>query len=69
VGGGRIMIKFKAKTKLKDTNVWIEGNSLVFEGSMNEYVIFKDGIDWIDGSEWNAGDWEVIDIETLIIEK
>jgi hypothetical protein len=63
------MIKFKAKTKLKDTNVWIEGNGLVFEGSMNEYVIFKDGIDWIDGSEWNAGDWEVIDIETLIIEK
>jgi hypothetical protein len=41
----------------------------VFETSMNEWVIFKEGVYWCDGSEWSCGEWKIIDIETLIIEQ
>jgi hypothetical protein len=60
------MITFKAK--IKDSEEWIEGNSLVFETSMYEYIIFKEGMHWIDGREWEAKGWDVIDMSTLIIE-
>ena len=62
------MRKFKAK--IKDSEEWIEGNSVVFETSMYEYIIVKYGMDLSkDGGVWTAGDWDVIDIETLIIEQ
>jgi hypothetical protein len=61
------MIKFKAK--IKDSEEWIEGYGCVFETSMNEWVIFKEGIHWCDCTEWCCGSWEKINIETIIIEK
>ena len=61
------MIKFKAK--IKDSEEWIEGNSVVFETSMNEYIIVKYGMYWVDGGEWTCSDWNIIDIETLVTEK
>jgi hypothetical protein len=61
------MRKFKAK--IKGTQEWFEGMGCVFETSMNEWVIFKEGVYWCDASEWSCGDWKIIDIETLIIEQ
>jgi len=61
------MIKFKAK--IKSSEEWFEGTSLV--ETSGGYVIVKGGMEWYDGSEWSTGisNWVYIDIETLIIEK
>lgn len=60
-------MKFRAK--IKGTNEWIEGNSLVEESLSGDYVIMTDGISWVDGFEWSVStkNWEYIDIETLEI--
>jgi hypothetical protein len=59
-------MKFKAK--VLNTEEYIVGDSLVHDKSTNQYVIFKNGMEWIDGKEWSGDDWEAIDISSIIIE-
>jgi hypothetical protein len=61
------MIKFKAK--IKNTQEWFEGMGCVFEISLKQWIIIKEGIYWCDGSEFNCGNWRIVDIETLIIDQ
>ena len=58
------------KAKIKDSNEWIEGSSLIKEESTGDYVIARDGcIYWIDSWEWNfrESDWEFVDSDTIEI--
>lgn len=60
------MIKFKAK--IKDSNIWFEGTSLIKHDK--NYIIMKGDMKWISNTKWDSADndWDVIDISTLIIE-
>ena len=61
------MVKFKAK--IKNTDKWIEGGSLI--ETSGGYIIVDGGMEWYDVDEWSSGgsDFNFIDIETLIIEQ
>ncbi len=58
------MITFKAK--IKDKEEWAEGKGLVFDDTMNQYVILESAY-WVDSWEWSVSNFWIIDIETLII--
>ena len=60
------MIKFKAK--IKDSNIWFEGKSLIKHDK--NYIIMKGDMKWVSNTKWDSADndWDVIDISTLIIE-
>lgn len=60
------MIKFKAK--IKDSNIWFEGTSLIKHDK--NYIIMKGDMKWVSNTKWDSADndWDVIDISTLIIE-
>jgi hypothetical protein len=61
------MIKFRAK--IKGSEEWFEGKGCVFETSMNQWLIVKEGFYWCDGKEFSCGNWMIVDIDTLIIEQ
>jgi len=58
------MITFKAK--IKDKEEWAEGKGLVFDDTMNQYVILESAY-WVDSWEWGVSNFWIVDIETLII--
>ena len=58
------MITFKAK--IKDKEEWAEGKGLVFDDTMNQYVILESAY-WVDSWEWSVSNFWIVDIETLII--
>lgn len=63
------MIQFKAK--IKNSNEYITGSSLIKHDDGVEVYVITNEIQWIDGSEWNCRNFEFIDITTLevLIEK
>lgn len=59
------MIQFKAK--IKNSNEYITGSSLMKHNDRDDCYVITDEIEWIDGSEWNCRNFEFIDITTLEI--